>query len=100
MPMREFAERFYKSGKWQRVEKAYKKSVGGLCERCLKHDLITIGEIVHHKIHITPQNIGDPSITMSFDNLELLCRTCHGEVHRRSAPKRYLVDADGKVKTL
>lgn len=31
------------------------------------------GAIVHHKEHLTPQNINDPDITLSEDNLELLC---------------------------
>ena len=98
--MREFAERFYKSQKWQATEKAYKKSVGGLCERCADRGLITVGEIVHHKIHLTPQNITDPSITLAWSNLQLLCRTCHGEVHKASPARRYLCDADGSVKIL
>lgn len=98
--MREFAARFYKSKKWQATEIAYKKSVGCLCERCLSRGRITVGEIVHHKIHITPHNIDDPSVTLAWDNLELLCRVCHGEAHSRHEKKRYLCDADGKIKVL
>ena len=98
MPMREFAERFYKSKKWQATEKAYKKSVGCLCERCLSRGQITVGEIVHHKKHLTPQNIDDASISLSWDNLQLLCRSCHGEVHKHSPARRYLCDSMGHVK--
>lgn len=40
--------------------------------------------VVHHKIHLTPHNIDNPSITLSEDNLELLCRECHIKKHERS----------------
>ena len=100
MPMREFAANFYKSKKWQATEKAYKKSVGGLCERCLARGHITVGEIVHHKIHIEPHNINDPSITLSWDNLQLLCRSCHGEVHKASPARRYICDGSGRVEII
>lgn len=71
------------------------KSVGGLCERCLAKGLIVPAEIVHHKIYLTPLNINDPSITTNFDNLEALCRKCHGEEHGNV--KRYDIGADGKI---
>lgn len=74
------------------------KKAGGLCERCYKEGLIKPAVIVHHKVHITPNNIGEPSITLNFDNLEALCRECHEEVHRRPE-KRYTVDAEGRVRT-
>ena len=98
--MRDFAASFYKSKKWQSTQNAYKKSVGGLCERCYQRGVITAGEIVHHKKHIEPWNINDPSVTLAWSNLQLLCRTCHGEVHSPSAPRRYLCGVDGKVKAL
>lgn len=71
------------------------KSVGGLCERCKAKGLIVPAEIVHHKIHLTAININDPSITTNFDNLEALCRKCHGEEHGNV--KRYDIGADGKI---
>lgn len=98
--MREFAERFYKSKKWRDTKDAYKKSVGCLCERCLSRGVITVGEIVHHKKHIEPWNIDDPSVTLSWDNLQLLCRTCHGEIHSRHEGRRYKCDADGSVEII
>ena len=94
--MREFAEAFYKSKAWQRCRDAYAKSVGGLCERCLQRGLYVPGEIVHHKIHLTPENISDPNVTLSWDNLELVCRDCHGDEHKKVL-KRYTVDEFGRV---
>ena len=34
----------------------------------LKEGRYTAGEIVHHKIELTPENIDDPGITLSWDN--------------------------------
>jgi len=93
---REFAQRFYKSKRWQKCRAAYIKSVGGLCERCLAKGLIVPATMVHHKIYISPQNINDPNITLNFDNLEALCNDCHAAEHGNM--KRYEVDEFGRVK--
>ena len=93
--MKEYAREFYNSTAWKECRSAYSKSVGNLCERCLDRGLIVPGELVHHRIHITPQNINDPNVTLSWDNLECVCRKCHGEIH--GTGKRYKVDAFGQV---
>ena len=49
---------------------------------------INPGIIVHHKIELTPDNINDPHIALSFDNLELLCEDHHNKQHK-AKPKRY-----------
>lgn len=98
--MQEYAEKFYKSKAWQKTRKAYLKSVGGLCETCLAKGIITPAVIVHHKIHISPENINNPNITLSFNNLEALCRDCHALEHPeiyRLKSKRYRVDEYGRV---
>lgn len=78
---REFAKSFYKSKAWKQTRQAYFTSQHGLCERCRSRGRYVPGEIVHHKRHITPHNINNPVITLSFDNLELLCRECHADAH-------------------
>ena len=56
------------------------------------------GEIVHHKTELTPDNIDDPNITLNWDNLELLCRFCHAEVHdQRKRCRRFAIGPDGEV---
>lgn len=97
---KDFAKAFYKSKQWQRTRAAYASSVGWLCERCLKRGIIRPGIIVHHKVHIdTEEALNDPSIALSFDNLELVCRDCHAELHKgdKSSAKRYKVDEFGHV---
>ena len=94
---KDYAKSFYNSLAWKTCREAYKKSVGGLCERCLKKGLFTPAYMVHHKTHITPENISNPDITLNWENLEALCYDCHIEEHNRGRNRRYKVDANGKV---
>ena len=92
---------FYKTAAWLKCREAYIKSVGGLCERCLAEGKIVPGYIVHHKIHLTPFNVTDPSITLNFDNLEYLCHDCHNKEHfKEQIVKRYKIDEYGNVKII
>lgn len=73
---REFSRKFYNSKAWERCRESFKQSKFGLCERCNMP-----GEEVHHKIYLNPFNINNPDITLNFDNLELLCMSCHSKEH-------------------
>ena len=84
--MKPWAKQFYNSKEWQACREAYIASKQGLCERCLAEGRISPGEIVHHKIYLTPKNISDPDITLNFDNLELLCQDCHNKEHSKQLP--------------
>ena len=56
------------------------------------------GTEVHHKTRLTPENISDPAISLSWDNLELLCRFCHAEVHdQRIKCRRFTIGPDGEI---
>ena len=94
--MEQYAKAFYLSTAWKSCRAAYMKKAGGLCERCLRKGLYVPAVIVHHKRHITPDNIKDPHVTLSFDNLEALCWSCHEKEHKGKA-RRYSVDAEGHV---
>lgn len=59
--------------------------------------LLVPGEIVHHIIELTPENINDPSVSLNFDNLRLVCRRCHAEAHGARKGARYIVMDDGRV---
>lgn len=73
---RDFSRAFYQSKEWRQTSRAYMTSKNYVCERCG-----AVGEICHHKKYLNPSNINDPYITLSFDNLECLCRECHGKEH-------------------
>lgn len=96
--MKPWAEAFYSSTAWKDCREAYAASKGRLCERCLRNGIYTAGELVHHKIHLTPTNISDPTVTLNWENLELVCRNCHAAEHGNA--KRYKVDAAGRVTIL
>lgn len=90
--MKEYAKRFYLSRAWRMTRDAYAKSQNGLCERCKQ-----AGDIVHHKTHITPQNINNPLIAFDWSNLELLCQDCHNKEHLRKRSTRYKIDKFGNI---
>lgn len=91
---KEFAKAFYKSRAWQQCRQAYIVHVHGLCERCQEPGLI-----LHHKIYLTPENINDPNITLSFENLEYLCLDCHNREHsnKNKTRQRYKFAESGDI---
>ena len=93
---RDFAKGFYSSRAWNDTRISYAKSVGGLCEKCLKEGRYTPGTVVHHKVHLTPENINDPEISLSWNNLMLVCQDCHAKIHA-GKERRYTVDELGRV---
>lgn len=97
--LKDYAKAFYKSAAWKQTRQAYWKSVGGLCERCRAKGLIVPGEIIHHKIYISPENIHDPSITLDWHNLECVCRNCHAEEHT-GVINRFTVDELGRISAI
>lgn len=91
-------EQFYGSPEWKAVRDLCKKRAGGLCERCLADGIIKAAVVAHHKTPITKDNINNPSITLSLDNLQALCTDCHAKVHHPNPTKRrWTVDEYGRV---
>lgn len=95
--MREFAKGFYQSREWLNTRQAYAASVGWLCEDCLTKGLYVPGKVVHHITPLTPQNIRDPAVALSWNNLRLVCQDCHAAEHRKHKGERYVVAPDGSV---
>ena len=102
----DWAVAFYHSPAWLRNRRAYMDRVldtpwglipPGLCERCYSNGIMRPAKVVHHKVHLTPQNINDPSVTLAFDNFQRLCQDCHAFVHTGYEPPRYAFDANGDV---
>lgn len=96
--MKPWAERFYNSDAWRACRDSFLKSKGYLCERCSTPDDPHIAKIAHHKTYLTAQNVNDPRISLSWENLEALCQDCHNkEHHRAERAKRYTFDAEGNI---
>ncbi len=73
---KDYAKSFYNGKAWKDTQAAYMASQCYVCERCGG-----MARIVHHMKYITPQNIHDPNITLSWDNLKALCIDCHNAEH-------------------
>ena len=85
---------FYKSPGWLAARELKIMSVNGRCERCGQ-----VGIEVHHKERLTIDNVNDSSISLNQDNLELLCRECHNQEHKRFS-KKVNFDSDGNLLNL
>ena len=93
----EAIERFYTTRAWRKARDAVLKESGGLCQMCLEKGLIVPAVHVHHKIHLTPENLDNPAITLDASNLIALCSDCHSEIHAKAKNRRYKVDKAGRV---
>jgi 5-methylcytosine-specific restriction endonuclease McrA len=94
-----WAEQFYNSAAWHDCREAYMQSAGYICERCGTAGDPVAADIVHHRIYIDRGNVHDPNVTLSFDNLEALCQTCHNREHRpiTGTKPRYAFDSGGNM---
>lgn len=102
----DWAVAFYHSPAWKHNRAAYmSKTIDspyglippGMCERCYSMGELVPAKVVHHKTHLTPQNITDPNVTLSFDNFQRLCQDCHAVVHSGHEEPRCRFDANGNV---
>ena len=92
--MAEWSRAFYSSAAWARCRRAYASSVGYLCESCRARGKSEPATEVHHIVHLTPDNIDDPEISLSWKNLRALCHECHVREH---TGRRWTVEDDGRV---
>lgn len=105
---RDFSRHVYHSARWAAIrDLAMKREVttqgfvpSGMCELCFSHGLYRPAKVVHHIVHITPENVDDPGVTLNADNLMRLCQDCHAAVHSSAdydGPSRYHFDEAGNI---
>lgn len=85
---------FYTSDAWRDVKQMLMLEHNMTCEHCGKLILKEYQAIGHHKIELTMANVNDPTISLSLDNLMLVCNKCHNAIHNRFGSitrHRYLV---------
>ena len=89
-----WAKWFYTGKAWRNCRLAFVKSKCGICQRCGRP-----GDIVHHKVYLTPGNINDASISLNWENLELLCIECHNQEHMTNpvTAEGVTFDSEGNV---
>ncbi len=80
-----WARSFYNSTAWIRARDLYIKERmlcdGGLCEECHTEP----GYIVHHKIHLTEENVNDCDVSLNMKNFEYVCKACHDSIEGHGA---------------
>lgn len=70
---------FYNSKHWNDLRALKFSDADGICEACKAKGIIKPGVDVHHKIPIEK----DWSKRLDYNNLILLCKECHNEIHGR-----------------
>lgn len=78
-----FAEPFYHSRAWRDVRSVVMDRAHGLCERCMEAGEVKPADVVHHAVPLTPENVGDPGVSLNPEKLVALCHDCHTEVHQQ-----------------
>ncbi len=91
---KEFAKKFYHSAEWIKTSKAYAASRFYICEICGR---AAKRYVVHHKKHLTPENINDPGIALNWDNLQVLCTECHNQLHKSKSNRKIIFDSTGQL---
>ena len=81
-PMRLLRRKAYNSKIWRKLRDSYLKQ-NPLCANCLRNGKVVPAEDIHHKI--SPFKGGEINWTLLLDpeNLESLCKECHGEEHQK-----------------
>lgn len=69
--------KFYKSKEWKKARQLVLIRDKFLCQHCGQP-----ATEVHHKKHLTEQNVYDPTISLNPDNLVSLCWNCHRKEHQ------------------
>lgn len=69
----------------------------GVCERCVQMGRLEAAKVVHHRKHLTPDNIDDRKVTLSYSNLQRLCQDCHAAVHSANSGRRVRFDERGNI---
>ena len=97
-----FSKKIYEGRRWRKCARAYAESKLFICERCHCPVKPNIGKerhwVVHHREELTPDNIHDDMIVYGWDNLMLLCDSCHKIVHGRDSSQRVMkFDSDGQL---
>ena len=96
--MRSVPQSFYKCKEWKQCRESF-LTANSLCARCLQEGRIEPAVIVHHKTHLNPENVKDPSISLNFENLEGLCQSCHNREHFGDKTERRWRFVDGELET-
>lgn len=78
---------FYRSKEWERLVRTLRMERetedGLVCAYCGKPIVKKYDAILHHKKHLTEENVNDAEIALNPDNLEFVHHKCHSRIHER-----------------
>lgn len=86
---KDFAKAFYNSKQWKGIRENILMRDQYLCRYCGNP-----AEEVHHIVHLTAENIGNPEVAVSEKNLVSLCRDCHCRIHDKDRAHAKKIDAE------
>lgn len=71
------SKKFYNSATWRRARVKILSRDNHLCQECLRHDILTPANAVHHIKEL--ENY--PDLALDEENLESICNACHNKEH-------------------
>ena len=74
----EKCEKFYHSTIWRKTRAQFLNTKHYTCEMCGQ-----VGYLVHHKIPLDDNNVDNPKISLDYNNLLCVCKSCHDKIHHR-----------------
>lgn len=88
---REVRMKAYNNTEWKHLRNTYIKE-HPLCEMCLEKGKVVPAEDIHHKQ--SPFKNGDVDFNklLDYDNLQALCKECHGNIHAGKTGKPTIQD--------
>lgn len=79
-----WAAKFYNSKAWKDLRGRLIVAANYTCQKCGKNLILNPARLIgHHKIQLDPQNIRDVNIALNPQNIEIICKECHDEEHKR-----------------
>ena len=78
----------YNTARWRRLRGQVLVRDGHLCQSCKREGRTGPAEIVHHSLTVDSH----PELTWDIDNLESVCRACHGAEHKEIEAVRLPAD--------
>ena len=88
---------FYKTTAWRRIRRLALQRDHYLCQGCMRKRVYKKATEVHHIIAVD----ADPTLALSLDNLESLCRYCHEDTKSRGKIVTHVTLASGaKVRVI
>lgn len=77
-------QRLLNDKRWMEVKRIVWQRAKGLCEECMKHDIVRTGVDCHHIVPVESATTIQEMERLCYnpDNIRLLCIPCHSSIHK------------------